>query len=278
MLKMHLLHYDFITSSIKNVLNQKKLKRIIIFLIFIPFSILGIMTLLNNFQYKNNYFKSKFLENFAFDIGFYLKNVEMNGLKYIPQQDFLNIIEKYKNRSIFETDLIKIHKEILKNNWVKNLHLERVIPNKIKLYVEENEPIAIWQNKNGNNLLTKEGVLIKKFNISDFKNKLPIITGEDADKEIVTILNILDTNKSLAKEIWSMSYVNKRRWDLHFNQGLVIRLPSENVSTAWKLAAELYQKYNILNLGLIEIDLKNPNQVLGKVNFDKKLINNRKSL
>jgi len=236
------------------------------------------MNFLNNFQYKNNYFKSKFLEKFAFDIGFYLKNVEMNGLKYIPQQDFLNIIEKYKNRSIFETDLIKIHKEILKNNWVKNLHLERVIPNKIKLYVEENEPIAIWQNKNGNNLLTKEGVLIKNFNISDFKNKLPIITGEDADKEIVTILNILDTNKSLAKEIWSMSYVNKRRWDLHFNQGLVIRLPSKKVSTAWKLAAELYQKYNILNLGLIEIDLKNPNQVLGKVNFDKKLINNRKSL
>ena len=62
MLKIHLLHYDFITLSIKNVLNQKKLKWIIIFLIFIHFSILGIMILLNNFQYKNNYFKSKFLK------------------------------------------------------------------------------------------------------------------------------------------------------------------------------------------------------------------------
>ena len=81
----------------------------------------------------------------------------------------------------------------------------------------------------------------------------------------------------MANEIWSLSYINMRRWDLHFKQGLVIRLPSNNPTEAWKLAAKLNQKYNILNLGLTEIDLRNSKQILGKINFDKGLIINRKS-
>ena len=128
-----------------------------------------------------------------------------------------------------------------------------------------------------NNILTKEGVLISDYNFNVFKNKLPIIKGENIDQNIIEILDLLKTNKSMANEIWSLSYINMRRWDLHFKQGLVIRLPSKNPTEAWKLAAKLNQKYNILNLGLTEIDLRNSKQILGKINFDKGLIINRKS-
>ena len=88
----------------------------------------------------------------------------------------------------------------------------------------------------------------------------------------------MDTNKKLAKNIWSLSFINERRWDLHFNQGLTVRLPSKEVFIAWKKIAELQQNFNILNLRLTEIDLRNPKQILGKINFDKKVILKRKNL
>ena len=41
---------------------------------------------------------------------------------------------------------------------------------------------------------------------------------------------------------------------------------------------KLQTNYNILNLRLTEIDLRNPKQILGKINFDKKVILRRKHL
>ena len=74
-----------------------------------------------------------------------------------------------------------------------------------------------------------------------------------------------------------MTFVNERRWDVHFNQGLTIRLPSKNVKKAWEKIFHLNQKYNILSLGLTEIDLRNSRQILGKVNIDKNLIFKKKN-
>ena len=85
-------------------------------------------------------------------------------------------------------------------------------------------------------------------------------------------------NKNFYENIWSLTFINERRWDLHFNQGLVVRLPSKDIKKAWEKIIKLQKNYNILNLKLTEIDLRNPKQILGKINFDKKAIFKRKHL
>ena len=89
-------------------------------------------------------------------------------------------------------------------------------------------------------------------------------------------MKILNTNKNLAKNIWSLTYINERRWDLHFNQGLIVSLPAQDENKAWQKMVKLQQNFNILNLKLTEIDLRNPDQILGKINFDKKVFLKRK--
>ena len=93
-----------------------------------------------------------------------------------------------------------------------------------------------------------------------------------------SILKILQTNQSFYENIWSLTFINERRWDLHFNQGLVVRLPSKDIKKAWEKIIKLQKNYNVLNLRLTEIDLRNPKQILGKINFDKKVILKRKHL
>ena len=90
-------------------------------------------------------------------------------------------------------------------------------------------------------------------------------------------MNILSSNKDFVNNIWSLTFVNERRWDVHFKQGLTIRLPSNNVKNAWEKIVQLNQKFNILSLGLTEIDLRNSRQILGKVNVDKNLIFKKKN-
>ena len=153
----------------------------------------------------------------------------------------------------------------------------RAILNTVVLGSDHRRAVRPLQNKDKNNLITKDGEIIFEKNINNLKYSLPIIIGKNANLNIYSILKILNINKDVADNIWSLTFVNERRWDVHFNQGLTIRLPSKNVKNTWEKIVHLNQKFNILSLGLTEIDIRNSRQILGKVNIDKNLIFKKKN-
>ncbi len=222
--------------------------------------------------------KLKPSNQFLIQNGFKIQNVLITGTHNLSNDYIKDIITIYKDKSIFDINLSSIYNKIIQNSWVKEVYIERVLPDIIKIKILEKQPIAIWQNKKNNKLVTASGSIIFHGNVNDFKNDVPIIKGNKSKENISSILQILDTNKKLSQSIWSLTFINERRWDLHFNQGLVVRLPSKEIEIAWQKIIKLQQNYNILNLRLTEIDLRNPKQILGKINFDKKVILKRKNL
>ena len=244
---------------------------IILFLFLTSFYLLSKKT--NIFTESKLYFLNKIL----IDNGFIIKNIEILGVNHLDKDDIIKIVSTYNNINIFSVNINNIYREIKNNTWIKKASVEIIYPNTIKILLTEKEPIAIWQNRYGNSLITKNGDVISEKNLEKFKSYLPIIIGQNAHKNAHSILNILSINKDFVKNIWSLTYVNERRWDVHFNQGLTIRLPSKNVGKAWEKVVYLNKKFNILTLGLIEIDLRNSRQILGKVNIDKNLIFKKKN-
>ena len=222
--------------------------------------------------------KLKPSNQFLINNGFKIENVLITGTRNLSNNYIKDIIEIYKDGSIFNIDLSSIYNKIKQNSWVKEVSIERVLPNIIKIKILENQPIAIWQNKKNNKLITANGDIIFDGNVNDFKNDFPIIKGNKSKENISSILEILETNQNFYENIWSLTFINERRWDLHFNQGLVVRLPSKDIKKAWEKIIKLQKNYNVLNLKLTEIDLRNPKQILGKINFDKKAIFKRKHL
>ena len=252
--------------------NQKKLifKILILFLTSLYFLLPKTNSIFNESHF--NFFNKLLINN-----GFIAKNIEILGLYHIDKDDIIKIINNHNNINIFNVNVKNIYKEIKNNTWIKKVSIEIIYPNTIKIILTEKKPIAIWQNKFGNNLVTKTGDVILEKKLESFKSYLPIIIGHNANKNIYSILNILSSNKDFAKNIWSLTFVNERRWDVHFNQGLTIRLPSKNVEHAWEKVVYLNENFNILGLGLTEIDLRNSNQILGKINIDKNLIFKKKN-
>ena len=226
----------------------------------------------------NNSSKFDFVDKLLINNGFIIKNIEIKGANHLNKNDILKIINSYKHVNIFSLNLEKIYQEIKKITWIREGSVEIVYPDTIKIFLTEKEPIAILQNKDKNNLITKNGEIIFEKKINNLKHPLPIIIGKNANLNIYSILKILNINKDVADNIWSLTFVNERRWDIHFNQGLTIRMPSKNVQEAWVKFISLHENFNILNLGLTEIDLRNSNQILGKINIDKKLIFKKKNL
>ena len=274
MLISKLLTTNFFRMELSKPSNLKSIKYYALLIVLL---ISGLIYSLIILEYEKFNPETKLFNNVLVRLGFTIKNIDIDGTKNLSHTEVLNIFADHKGINIFNVDLNKIHIEISKNNWVKNVYLKRVMPNKIKVSIIENKPIGIWQNTLGNNILTREGVLISNYKTDVLKMGLPIIKSEKIDQNIFKIIKILKTNKQMADDIWSLSYINMRRLDLHFKQGLTVRMPSENFTKAWHLVTKLNQKYNILNLGLTEIDLRNSKQILGKINFDKTYFVNRKN-
>lgn len=232
-------------------------------------------TFLNNIDFEKY---SKLLNNFLIKNGFTINNIQILGIKNIPKETIIKIVNNENKSNILNVNLLNIYKNLRNNVWVEELYIERVLPNTIKISIKEKEAIGIWQYEMSNKLITKNGEIISTANINKFKIDLPIIHGNNANKNANSILKILETNKVLAKNIWSLDYVNNRRWNLHFKQGIIVLLPSKGVLKAWNEIIKLQKNYDVLNLGLTELDLRNPNKILGKINVDKDLINHRKNL
>ena len=260
----------FFGFDTKKVMNLLLLFLSILFLIGLYFSDnINKSQVINKLEISNKFF----IHN-----GFTVENIIITGTDNLSKDYIKNIIKEYNNVNIFNVNLSTIYNKIIKNSWVKEAYIERVLPNTLKIKILEKKPIAIWQNKKNNELVTANGDVIYHGNVHIFKNDFPIIKGNKSKENISSILRILESNKSLSKNIWSLTFINQRRWDLHFNQGLVVRLPAQNVNKAWNKIIKLQQNYNILNLRLTEIDLRNPKQILGKINFDKRVIFKRKYL
>ena len=260
--------YGFETEKLMRLINLSFLLLFILFFCGLYF--------LDNLSKDYIINKLKPSNQFLINNGFKIENILITGTRNLSNNYIKDIIEIYKDGSIFNIDLSSIYNKIIQNSWVKEVSVERVLPNIIKIKILENQPIAIWQNKKNNKLITANGDIIFDGNVNDFKNDFPIIKGNKSKENISSILEILETNQNFYENIWSLTFINERRWDLHFNQGLVVRLPSKDIKKAWEKIIKLQKTYNILNLKLTEIDLRNPKQILGKINFDKKAIFERK--
>ena len=254
----------------KNILNKTNFIILIIFLIA--------LYLLLNLSRIITLSKFEFFNELLVNNGFVIENIEIKGINHLNKNEILKIISSYNKINILSINFQKINEEINNITWVKKGSIKVVYPNTIKIFLTEKEPIAILQNKFGNTLISKSGNLILEKKLNHFKSYLPIVNGKNAQKNIGSIFEILNLNKVFAKNIWSLTFVSGRRWDIHFKQGLTVRLPHSNTKEAWQKVIFLNENFKILNIGLTEIDLRKPNQILGKINVDKKLIFEKRNL
>ena len=275
LLQKNTLNKSYINRNTKVVLFNKKIIKI-----FLMFTLLVLLMIFYS-KVTDNYKFYKFtnvMNEILIKNGFLIENIHITGNNILTKEDVLSSFQDLKNKNIFNIDLLQIHKILLLNKWIKDLEIKRILPNTIKIKITEQKAIAIWQTKSGNKLITQKGnvILVKKVN--DFKNQLPIMNGAEANQNTLKILKILKQSPQLYERIWSISYISKRRWDIHFKEGLKILLPKDDIEKAWLRIQQRQKNYNILKLGLTEIDIRNKNQILGKVDIDKKIYLEKKKL
>jgi cell division protein FtsQ len=96
-------------------------------------------------------------------------------------------------------------------------------------------------------------------NSTDKFGYLVILTGKNAYKNVKSLFNILAIDPDISKNVYSATWVGGRRWDIRFENGLLIKLPSGNSDNdmrgAWNSLIKIYNMPGSL-IGLKTIDLR----------------------
>ena len=218
---------------------QQKSKRILIY--FFLFLIIGT-------------FNNKDLNNINFAK---INEIVVTGL---DKKDNLNLIRKLsflKINNLFFLDERRIEEILNSNNLVENYSVFKKYPSTLNIKIEKAEILAQVKRENKIFFLGSNGKLISNL---DTENDVPFIFGNFENKNFFELRNaIQETNFDYSK-IKNLYFFKSGRWDIETNEGLLIKLPKENLKKKLKFLIIFLEKD--FENKIDKIDLRQYNQVI----------------
>jgi cell division septal protein FtsQ len=207
--------------------------------------------------------------------------VNIEGNFHVEKYQILDLLKKAQNnlRNNNSSDHNPLIKELIKQiksqlPWVDQVTITRSMPKSLNISITEYVPIAIWQNGSDKFFTDKKGNLIPFEDLEEFRHMV-ILSGENANKSAKSLFNIFTINPTLSTKVYSATWVSNRRWDIRFENGLLIKLPEKNISNAWHNLIKIYNMPGSI-LGLKTIDLRVPSKVY--LEYDDSVIKELKTL
>lgn len=158
-------------------------------------------------------------------------------------------------------DLVKDVIDAIRSHlpWVKDVVLSRSIPDILNVTISEYEPFAIWQDGEKKYIIDRDGNKID-YEVVEGLERMVVLSGEGANINARSLFNIFTIDSVLSQKVYSATWVGNRRWDIRLDNGLLIKLPENNIAGAWANLIKIYELPGSLD-GIRVIDLR----IVGKV-------------
>lgn len=200
--------------------------------------------------------------------------INLEGNIKVSREEIVAIVnESKKNQSKF---LIQNLIDDIKTNlpWVDQIVITRSLPKALNITITEFAPFAIWQNDGQKYLIDKDGDEVPYEDLEEFRGMITL-SGKGANINVRSLFNIFAIDPKLSRNVFSATWIGDRRWDIRFENGLLIKLPENNIAKAWRRLIKINNMPGSL-LGLKIIDLR----ILDKIylEYDDSVIKELKNI
>ena len=154
---------------------------------------------------------------------------------------------------IFLHSLGEIKQKVESFPWIKEAKIKRLLPGSFYIYLNEHVPLAIWKSKKGFSLIDTKGNIIPCPD-SENPSNLPIIIGENAPKNFLSLQPLLEKFAKAIPVIHGALFLRSLRWNLYLENNIVVKLPENDIAHA--LARLSHMKHFIAKHLLASIDLR----------------------
>ena len=197
-------------------------------------------------------------------VGLVVDEVLVNGRQNTSKASLLEALNVKLGEPILGLDLDVIQSRVVALPWVKTAHIQRQLPDKVLINIQERRPSGRWQKNGRLTLIDEDGVTIRKLSGNLFQH-LPIIIGNDAPAKVKQVLPILKKEPELFRRVKALTFVGSRRWNVRVDDKIDIKLPEKQIDKAWSNLATIEKGHKVLNRDVIAVDMRIIDQFIIKL-------------
>lgn len=208
------------------------------------FSFLFLSTITNyNFS---NYLKKNFL----------IRNIETN----VKTNEIKNIILKNTkfliDKNIFLLSKIDLLKKFKNLNYLEDISIKKHYPSTIVIEAKKTKLVATTFINQKKFFVGLNEQFISSEKISS-KEKLPLIFGKFNIYDFISLKKKLENHQIDYNQILNFYFHKSERWDLHFDNDVILMLPKNNVDKALRLFKQLSRELYIKSKTVIDLRVEN---------------------
>ncbi|MEM8798284.1 MAG: cell division protein FtsQ/DivIB [Pseudomonadota bacterium] len=204
-------------------------------------------------------------------VGFAVESVAISGHRQLSERELLDILGLEPGLSLLTFDVASAHRTLLREPWIKSASVRKVYPKKLMIEVAEREPFAIWQRGHIVSVIDRTGLVLDHYDETQHSN-LPILVGHGAQKNGAAFLALLRAHPELNARVRASLYRSERRWDLMLDNGVTVKLPERDVSTALAQLADYDQRHALFSKDVERIDMRLSDRLVLRLS-DRAMIN-----
>ena len=187
--------------------------------------------------------------------GFGIENVKVAGNFATSEIDILQQLGLDGTTSLVSLSASDVRDSLSKLPWVQDVDVRKVYPDTIMINLKERQAFGIWQHGSELSLIEKNGSVIAPLRDNKFAN-LPLFVGLDADKGASEFFDSISKWPALRSRAKAFIKVAGRRWDIRLDNGVTIKLPSENVPRAMDQLAQMQAENKLLERDILAVDFR----------------------
>lgn len=187
--------------------------------------------------------------------GFAIEDVRVSGNEQTSEIDILQLLGLDGTTSLVAMDIEVARKKLSELPWVEYAEVRKVYPKTIEVMLKERQAFGIWQHGTELSLIERNGNIITSLRDGKFAT-LPLFVGRDAETRASAFEQELAGWPELKNRVRAYVRVAGRRWDLHLDNGVVLKLPEQGIHKALAVLSKLESEQGILDRDIAAVDLR----------------------
>tara|TARA_Y100001970_G_C14194051_1_gene837074 strand:- start:1010 stop:1690 length:681 start_codon:yes stop_codon:yes gene_type:complete len=179
--------------------------------------------------------------------------VDVRGLSSKENLEILKKLDKVLSQSIFNIDEEEIKKILERQNIIEEYEVKKIYPSTIKINIKPTKFIARISDQH-QLLVGSNGKIIKK---QKYEKDLPYIFGEFKTKDFLIFKKNVELSSFNFSEFKMLYFFPLNRWDILTTDGVLIKLPKENLIKSLDLAHKIISKDFLRNKNFIDLRVSN---------------------
>ncbi|MGV1789083.1 FtsQ-type POTRA domain-containing protein [Rhizobium lusitanum] len=187
--------------------------------------------------------------------GFAIEDVKVSGNDETSEIEILQLLGLDGTTSLVALNADAARQKIANLPWVQNVEVRKVYPKAVEVKLKERKAYAIWQHGSELSLIQKDGSVIAPLRDNKFA-KLPLFVGRDAEIAAASVEDEFGKWPDIRSHVKAFVRVAGRRWDLYLDNGVIIKLPEDNIDGALARLTTLDKDENLLQRDIAAVDLR----------------------